>query len=226
MRTLQDTGVCFPPKEPTTQTRTECSVWQYQTLKHNNTSVAGRPPWPNSVLKTHIEKKVNARNNIIRKLANSKWGSRHRHLDPDVSPSATQLPNTPALPCVDKVSTRAQAEPGPTRLLANHLGLPQTNKLGQCTYWPISPLLTSGGLLPAAWNAHDRRQTPTSSITNQLLADWSRGRASCAQSGRSTRLRAAADCGSGKTAGQTCQPPSKWEWRWPSLCRLSLLASS
>ena len=50
--------------------------------------------------KTYIEKtkmKVNARNNIIRKLVNSKWGARHRHSDPAVSPSATQLPNTPAL---------------------------------------------------------------------------------------------------------------------------------
>ena len=92
------------------------------------------------------------------------------------------------------------------------------------TYWPVSPLLTSGELLPAAWNAHDKRQMPDTncSITDQLLADWSRGRASCAQSRRSTRLRAAADCGSGKTAWQTCQPPSTWDWRWPSLCRLDL----
>ena len=37
------------------------------------------------------------------------------------------------LPCVGKVYTRAQAEPGPTRRLPNHLGLPQTNELGQCT---------------------------------------------------------------------------------------------
>ena len=67
------------------------------------------------------------------------------------------------LPCVGEVYTRAQAEPGPTRLLPNHLGLPQTNELGQrsaYTYWPVSLLLTSGGLLPAAWNAHDKRQTP------------------------------------------------------------------
>ena len=28
------------------------------------------------------------------------------------------------------------------------------------TYWPVSPLLTPGGLLPAAWNAHDKRHTP------------------------------------------------------------------
>ena len=35
------------------------------------------------------------------------------------------------LPCVGKVNTRAQAEPGPTRLLPNHLGLPQTNERGQ-----------------------------------------------------------------------------------------------
>ena len=47
---FKDTGVCFPPKEPRSQTRTECSVVRYQTLKHNNTSVSGHPPWPNSVL--------------------------------------------------------------------------------------------------------------------------------------------------------------------------------
>ena len=58
--------------------------------------------------KTHIEKtkmKVNARNNIIRKLANSKWGARHRHSDPAASPSATQLPSTPAL-CGQGLHTR------------------------------------------------------------------------------------------------------------------------
>ena len=41
---FKDTGVCFPPKEPRSQTRTECTVEWYQTLKHNNTSVAGHPP--------------------------------------------------------------------------------------------------------------------------------------------------------------------------------------
>ena len=40
---IRRTGVCFPPKEPRSQTITECSVEQYQTLKHNNTSVSGRP---------------------------------------------------------------------------------------------------------------------------------------------------------------------------------------
>ena len=47
----------------------------------------------------------------------------------------------------------------------------------------------------------------------------------CAQSRHSTRLQAAADCGSGKTAWQTCQPPSIWDWRWPSLCRLDRTGS-
>ena len=46
-------------------------------------------------------------------------------------------------PCVGKVYTSAQAEPGLIRLLPNHLGLPQTNELGQCTptgrYRPSSP---------------------------------------------------------------------------------------
>ena len=41
---FKDTGVCFPPKEPRSQTRTECSVERYQTLKHINTSVSGHPP--------------------------------------------------------------------------------------------------------------------------------------------------------------------------------------
>ena len=41
---FKDTGVCFPPKEPRSQTRTECSVERYQNLKHNNTSVSGHPP--------------------------------------------------------------------------------------------------------------------------------------------------------------------------------------
>ena len=40
---FKDTGVCFPPKESRSQTRTECSVERYHTLKHNNTSVSGRP---------------------------------------------------------------------------------------------------------------------------------------------------------------------------------------
>ena len=47
---FKDTGVCFPPKEPRSQTRTECSVERYHTLKHNNTSVSGHPHLPNSVL--------------------------------------------------------------------------------------------------------------------------------------------------------------------------------
>ena len=43
-RSFKDTGVCFRPKEPRSQTRIECSVERYQTLKHNNTSVSGHPP--------------------------------------------------------------------------------------------------------------------------------------------------------------------------------------
>ena len=84
--------------------------------------------------KTHIEKtkmKVNARNNIIRKLANSKWGCKASTLRPScfaLCYSAAEY----ALPCMNKFYTCAQAQPGPTRLLPNHLGLPQTNELGQC----------------------------------------------------------------------------------------------
>ena len=77
--------------------------------------------------------KVNARNNIIRELANSKWGCKATTLRPSclaLCYSAAEY----ACPSVGKVYTRAQAEPGPTRLLPNHIGLPQTNELGQRTH--------------------------------------------------------------------------------------------
>ena len=68
------------------------------------------------------------------------------------------------LPCVGKVYTRAQAEPGPTRLLPNHLVLPQTNELGQCTptgrYRPSSH--QDDCCLPHGTHmTNARRQTPT-----------------------------------------------------------------
>ena len=126
------------------------------------------------------------------------------------------------LPYVGKVYTRAQAEPSPTRCCRIISGcLKPTN---------LDSVHILAGIAPphirrtvACRMERTRQTTDTNcSITNQLLADWSRGRASCAQSRRSTRLQAAADCGSGKTAWETCQPPSKWDWRWPSLCRLDL----
>ena len=163
--------------------------------------------------KTHIEKtkmKVNARNNIIRKLVNSRWGARHRYSDPAVSPSATQLPNTPAL-CGQGGSPQLRASwTRPYTTAAESSRAASNQRTWRVyTYWPVSPLLTSGGLLPSAWNVHDKRQTPDTncSIADQLLSNWS---------------RAAAECGSGNTAWQTCQPPSTWDWRWPNLCRLDL----
>ena len=151
--------------------------------------------------KTHIEKtkmKVNARNNIIRKLVNSKWGARHRHSDPAVSPSATQLLNTPAL-CGQGLHAR-KLNPA----------LQDCNRIISGCLKPtnLDSVHILAGIAPphirrtVAFCMEPTRQTPDTncSITNQLLADCSRGRASCAQSRRSTFLRAAADCGSGKIA--------------------------
>ena len=115
--------------------------------------------------KTHIEKtkmKMNARNNIIRKLVNSKGV---QGIDTQTQLSRPLLLSCRIrLPCVGKVYTRAQAEPGPTRLLQNHLGLPQTNELGQCTltgrYRPSSH--KEDCCLPhGTYTTNDRRQTPT-----------------------------------------------------------------
>ena len=140
---FKDTGVCFPPKEPRSQTRTECSVERYQTLKHNNTScnvtlytmrvvyswdtISGSkinlilsyrilPVYLGIHLdrtmcyKMHIEKrkmKVNAINNIIRKLANSKWGCKASTLRPSCLAFCYSELCRIRLPCVGKVYTRA-----------------------------------------------------------------------------------------------------------------------
>ena len=66
--------------------------------------------------------------------------------------------------CVGKVYTRAQAEPGPTRLLPDHLGLPQTNKLGQRTdtgRYRSSSHQEDCCLPHGTHKENDRRQTPT-----------------------------------------------------------------
>ena len=68
------------------------------------------------------------------------------------------------LPCVGKVYTRAQAELGPTRLLPNHLGLPQTNELGQCAptgRYRLSSHQEDCYLPHGTHTTNDRRQTPT-----------------------------------------------------------------
>ena len=125
--------------------------------------------------KTHIEKtkmKVNARNNIIRKLANSKWGCKASTLRPSciaLCYSAAEY----ACPVWTRSTHAHKLNPAlPTAAESSRAASNQRNWTAY-TYWPVSLLLTSGGLLPAAWNAHDKRQTPDTncSITNQLLAD-------------------------------------------------------
>ena len=125
--------------------------------------------------KTHIEKtdmKVNARNNIIRKLANSKWGCMASTLRPSciaLSYSAAEY----ACPEWAR-STHARKLNRPYTTAAESYRAASNQRTWTVyAYWPVSSLLTSGGLLPAAWNVHDKRQTPDTncSITDQLLAD-------------------------------------------------------
>ena len=125
--------------------------------------------------KTHIEKtkmKMNAINNIIRKLANSKWVARHRHSDTAASPSATQLPSTPAL-CGQGLHTRTSLTRPYTTAAESSRAASNQLTWTVYTYWPLSLFLASVGLLLVAWNAHGKRQTlyTNCSITNQLLAD-------------------------------------------------------
>ena len=109
--------------------------------------------------------KVNARNNIIRKLATLKWGCKASTLRPSclaLCYSAAEY----ACPVWARSTqyTRAQDEPGPTRLLPNHLGLPQTNELGQCTLvgrYRSSTHQEDCCLPHGTHTPNDRRQTPT-----------------------------------------------------------------
>ena len=154
--------------------------------------------------KTHIKKtkiKVNARNNIIRILANSKWGCKASTFRPSclaLCYSAAEY----ACPVWTRSTYARKLNPAFTTAAESYRAASNQRTWTAYTYWPVSLLLTSGGLLPAEWIVHDKRQTPDTncSSTDQLLSYLSRGRASCAQSRCLTRLRATADCGSEKTA--------------------------
>ena len=118
--------------------------------------------------KTHIEKtkmKVNARNNIIRKLANSKWGCKATTLRPSCHALCYSAAEYACHVWASlKVYTRTQAEPSPTRLLPNHLGLPQTNELGQSAHtgrYRSSSHQEDCCLPHGTRTTNDRRQTPT-----------------------------------------------------------------
>ena len=126
--------------------------------------------------KTPIEKTkmmVNARNNIIRKLANPKWGCNASTLRPSCLAFCYSAAEYACF--VWARSTHARnlnpAVHDCCRIISGCLN--PTNLDCVDLLAGVSPLHTSGGLWHAAWNAHDKRQTPDTncSITNQLLAD-------------------------------------------------------
>ena len=86
----------------------------------------------------------------------------HRHSDPAASPSATQLPSTPALCGQGLHHAQAEPESRPYMIAAESSRAASNQRTSRTwtmyTYWLVSLLLTSGGLLPAAWNAHDKGQ--------------------------------------------------------------------
>ncbi len=153
-------------------------VWNSTRLSHTTTPVyLGIHLYRTLCYNMHIEKtkmKVNARNNI-RKLAYSKLGCKASTLRPScltLSYSAAEYACTVLARFLHTQGLRAQAEPGLAAESSRAASNQQTWTV--YTYWPVSPLLTSGELLPAAWNTHDKRQTPDTtncSIIDQLLAD-------------------------------------------------------
>ena len=122
--------------------------------------------------KTHIEKtkmEVNARNSIIRKLANSKWGCKASTLRPSCLALCYSVAEY-AWPVWARSTHAHKLNPALHDCCRIISGCLKPTNLDSVlyTYWPVSLLLTSGGLLPTAWNAHDKRQTPDTncSITN------------------------------------------------------------
>ena len=168
--------------------------------------------------------KVNARNNIIRKLANSKWGCKASTLRPSclalcysaaeyACPVWARSTHAPKLnPALHNCCRIISGCLKPTNLDSVHLlaGIapPHIRRTVAC---------------------HMERTRQTTDARHQLFHQ--QPAASRLKSRKSfmrtvtpldSSVQAAADCGSGKTAWQTCQPPSKCDWRWPSLCRLDL----
>ena len=129
------------------------------------------------------------------------------------------------LPCVDKVYTCAQAEPGPTRLLPNHLGLPQTNDLENSVH------LLAGIAPPDIRRTVACRMELTRQTTDARHQLFHRRPAASRLKSQKSFMRTFTPLDSSvsssrlrlwKDSLKTCQPPSKWDWRWPSLCRLDL----
>ena len=149
--------------------------------------------------KTHIEKtkmKVNTRNNIIRKLANSKWECNASTL----IPSCLALCYSAAEYACPVLTRSTHAHKLYARLLPNHLGLHQTNELEQCTPTVLACIAPPHIRMTAACRMERTRQT--TDARHQLshhrpAASRLKSRKSLS---RPTRLRSAADCGSGKTA--------------------------
>ena len=167
--------------------------------------------------------KVNARNNIIRKLANAKWGCKASTLRPSclalcysaaeyacpVSARSTHAPKlNPALhDCCRIISGCLK----PTNLDSVHLlaGIapPHTRSTVVCRMERTRQTTDAKHQLFHHQPAASRLKSPKSFVRTVTPLD------SSASSGR-LRLW--------KDSLQTCQPPSKWDWRWPSLCRLDL----
>ena len=104
----------------------------------------------------------------------------HRHAYPAASPSATQLPSTPTL-SGQGLHTRPSWTRPYTPAAESSRAASNQRTWTVYTYWPVSLLLTSGGLSHAAWNAHDKRQTPDTncSMHHQPAASRLKSQKSC-----------------------------------------------
>ena len=124
------------------------------------------------------------------------------------------------LPCVDKVYTRSQAEPGPTRLLPNHLELSQTNEHGQCT--------PTGRYRPSTHQEDCCLPHGTHKPNDRCQLFHHQPAASRLMSRKSfMRTVTPPDSSAGSSRLQLWKDsltdiPSKWDWRWQCLCRLDL----
>ena len=120
--------------------------------------------------KVHIQKtkmRVNARNNIIRKLANSKWACRATTLRTSClalcySAAEYACPVWPRSRHANKLNTALHEC---CRIITGCLKPANVTSIEAYTCWPELLLLTLGEPLQAAWNANDKRHKPATNST-------------------------------------------------------------
>ena len=162
--------------------------------------------------------KVNARNNILRILANSKWGCK----------ASTLRPSCLAL-CYSAAEYACHVWARSTHAHKLNPALHDCCRIISGCLKPTN--LDSVHILAGTAPPHIRRNVAcrmerTRQTTDARHQLFHHQPAASRLKSRKSFMRTVTPLDSSASSSRlrlwTCQPPSKWDWRWPSLCRLDL----